>query len=151
MKQNQYTMGYMTDGLTFNTLRDANINRLPLFKNKKGLPAHSQPDGSDWSDAQWCEAVLGELGEYANLHKKFVRGDLTQEEFKVEAAKELADIQIYLDILAFRLGINLGKAVIDKFNEVSERINCSIRIHSDGSDWYHHSERMVTLPIEKII
>jgi hypothetical protein len=28
-------MGYMTDGLTFNTLRQANLKRLPLFKNKK--------------------------------------------------------------------------------------------------------------------
>lgn len=31
------------DGLTFNALRNANIARLPLFKNSKGEPAHSDP------------------------------------------------------------------------------------------------------------
>ncbi len=59
------------------------------------------------------------------------------------AEKELADIQIYLDILAFRLGINLGKAVIKKFNEVSERINVPIRITEDGSDWYNQKEIVI--------
>ena len=29
-------MGYGTDGLTFRTLRDANLQRLPLFKDAKG-------------------------------------------------------------------------------------------------------------------
>jgi NTP pyrophosphatase (non-canonical NTP hydrolase) len=132
----QYLMGYLTDGLTFNVLRQANLKRLPLFKNKKGEAAHSTLDGSDWSPAQWLQAVMGELGEYANLRKKFERGDITEEEFKVEARKELADVQVYLDILAFQLGINLGEATISKFNEVSERINCSIRIRKDGSDWH---------------
>jgi hypothetical protein len=45
-------------------------------------------------------------------------------------------VQIYLDILAFRLGINLGEVTIAKFNEVSERIKCPIRIREDGSDWH---------------
>ena len=65
-----YGMGYMTDGLTFNALRGANRARLPQFKNGKGEPAHSKPDGSDWCLAQWCNAVTGELGEAANLIKK---------------------------------------------------------------------------------
>jgi NTP pyrophosphatase (non-canonical NTP hydrolase) len=132
-------MGYLTDGLTFNTLREANKARLPLFKNSKGEPAHSEPDGSDWSPSQWLQAVTGELGEYANLRKKFERGDIDQDAFDKEARKEIADIQIYLDILAFRLGINLGEAVKDKFNEVSDRIKCPIYIGSDG-DWHRHSE-----------
>ena len=129
-------MGYMTDGLTFNNLREANIKRLPLFKNKKGEPAHSQPDGSDWPLSQWFEAVVGELGEYANIHKKFVRGDISEIEFKEAAEKELADVQTYLDILAFRNGIDLGKATIKKFNEVSERIDCNIIMDATG-EWHY--------------
>lgn len=133
-------MGYMTDGLTFNTLRNANINRLPLFKNSKGEPAHSEPDGSDWSIADWLGAVTGELGEFANFNKKYRRGDIDEAEFIIQAKKEIADVQIYLDILAFRLGINLGKATLEKFNEVSERIKVPIRISEDGSDWYNKTE-----------
>jgi NTP pyrophosphatase (non-canonical NTP hydrolase) len=129
-------MGYMTDGLTFNTLRAANVNRLPTFKNAKGEPAHSMPDGSDWSPAQWLQAVSGELGEYANLRKKFERGDIDEEEFRAFAKEELADIVTYLDILAFQLKIDLGKAVISKFNLVSDRVKSPIKIHTDGSDFY---------------
>jgi NTP pyrophosphatase (non-canonical NTP hydrolase) len=130
-------MGYMTDGLTFNTLREANKRRLPEFKNSKGEPAHSEPDGSDWSPAQWLQAVTGELGEYANLRKKFERGDIDLPAFYEAAKKELADVQIYLDILAFRLGINLGSAVIEKFNEVSIRVGSTVRIEDDGSDFFY--------------
>lgn len=132
-------MGYGTDGLSFNTLRGANIARLPQFKNSKGEPAHSQPDGSDWSISDWVEAVTGELGEFANIHKKFRRGDIGQEKFDKEAKKEIADIQIYLDILAFRLGIDLGKAVIEKFNEVSERVDSTVFIGDDG-DWHYKNK-----------
>lgn len=118
--------------LDFNTLRGANIARLPQFKNKKGLPAHSKLDGSDWSPAQWLQAVVGELGEYANFRKKYERGDINLDEFNIEAGKELADVQIYQDILAYQLGVDLGQAVIDKFNEVSIRVGSTVFIESDG-------------------
>lgn len=127
-------MGYMTNGLTFNTLREANIARLPEFKNKHGMPAHSEPDGSDWSPAQWLQAVVGELGEYANVRKKYERGDITEIEFLELAADELADTVIYLDILAFRLGIDLGRATMGKWNRTSRRVGCNIRI--DYDDWH---------------
>lgn len=117
--------------LTFDVLRAANMQRLPVFKNKHGEPAHSKPDGSDWSRSDWLEAIVGELGEYANNSKKLRAGDLTPAEFKVLAAKELADVQIYLDILAFQLDIDLGRATIEKWNEVARRIKCGIRI-----DWF---------------
>ena len=112
--------------LTFKQLRQANIARLPLFKNKHGITAHSEPDGSDWTPAQWLQAVVGELGEYANVRKKFERGDLTDLEFYTEACNELADVQTYLDILAFQLGIDLGLATANKFNDVSLRVGCTV-------------------------
>lgn len=136
-------------GLTFKALREANLARLPEFKNKHGELAHCVPDGSDWTPAQWLQAVLGELGEYANFRKKFERGDLTLEEFAAAAAKELADVQIYLDILARRcldryervgqavflnshgVGVDLGAATIQKFNEVSARVDSSTRLDEE--------------------
>jgi NTP pyrophosphatase (non-canonical NTP hydrolase) len=121
-------------GLTFDALRAANTARIPEFKNRLGQPAHSKPDGSDWSPAQWLQALTGELGEYANFRKKFERGDIDEATFKREAAKELGDVMAYLDILAMQLGIDLGRATQDKFNETSARVDCYIRLNGDS--WY---------------
>ena len=131
-------MGYMTDGLTLNSLRGANMARLPQFKNKKGAPAHSEPDGSDWLLSAWCNAVCGELGEAANLIKKIERGDYTLDEKREELGKELADVLTYLDILAFRAGVDLGQATMDKFNEVSIRVGSTVRLAAD--DWYYDKQ-----------
>lgn len=114
--------------MDFQTLRDANIKRLPQFKNSKGEPAHSQPDGSDWSLAEWCNAVTGELGEAANLIKKVQRGDYTLEESRQDLADEFADIVTYLDILAMRAGVDLGEAVKNKFNFVSRLVGADVFI-----------------------
>lgn len=126
-------MGYMTDGLTFNTLREGNLLRLPEFKNARGEPAHSKPDGSDWSLAEWCNAVLGELGEAANLIKKVQRGDLSLEEARPALADEFADVATYLDILAYRAGVDLGRATMDKWNRVSVRVGSQWEIQADGA------------------
>ena len=110
------------------------MKRLPLFKNAKGEPAHSEPDGSDWSPAEWLQAVVGELGEYANLRKKVERGDLSIKEAHPMLADELADTVIYLDILAAQLGIDLGKAIMSKWNRTSERVGAPLYI--DEEDWH---------------
>lgn len=128
-------MGYMTNGLTFNTLRGANEARLPQFKNSKGEPAHSEADGSDWSLGEWMCAVSGEVGEAANIIKKIKRGDVSLEDARAELAKEFADIVIYLDLTAKQAGINLGQATMDKFNEVSKRVGSTVRV--DAEDWFH--------------
>lgn len=114
--------------LTFRQLREANCKRLPQFKNSRGELAHTKADGSDWSPAQWLQAVVGELGEYANQRKKFERGDIDEATFLREAADELADVTTYLDILAAQLGIDLGAAVVSKFNRVSERVGSSVKL-----------------------
>lgn len=132
-------MGYATNGLTFNALRGANKARLPQFRNRHGELSHARADGSDWSPAQWLQAIIGELGEYANKRKKFERGDLSAEEFQIEACKELADVVIYLDILAMQLGIDLGQATMDKFNEVSVRVGSTVRLAADDWHYEHNS------------
>lgn len=113
--------------LTFADLRRGNKARLPLFKNGKGEIVHNA-DGSDWKLGQWGNALAGEVGEAANIIKKIERGDKTLEEARQDLADELADVMAYLDILAFRAGIDLGQAVADKWNRVSERIGCAVRI-----------------------
>jgi hypothetical protein len=122
--------------LSFNILRAANTARLPTFKNAKGEISHPMRDGhcDNWSLNDWCTAVTGELGEAANILKKIKRGDFTLEEARAELAKELADVQTYLDLLALAAGIDLGQATIMKFNEVSERVGSIIGIYDDGSD-----------------
>lgn len=133
MRYNPDQIDY-TNSLTFETLRRANRLRLPLFKNAKGEPAHSQPDGSDWSNPEWCNAVLGELGELANILKKVQRGDVSIDDARPAIANELADVVTYLDILAYRCGVDLGKATIKKWNAVSERVDVPLRIWS-GHEW----------------
>ncbi len=129
--------------LTFSALRVANMRRLPLFRNGKGEIAHSQPDGSDWSPSEWMNAVLGELGEAANLIKKVRRGDFALDDYVYDGtnplgtmrsliAKELADTVTYLDILAYQFGIDLGEAVRLKFNEISRRVGTDVLINDDG-------------------
>lgn len=101
--------------LGFQNLRDANVRRC----NAVFHPLHS------WSPTDWACAMAGECGEACNLIKKLHRGeDISPSEI----GKELADIVTYADLLAARLGINLGDAVREKFNEVSERRNSDYRL-----------------------
>jgi NTP pyrophosphatase (non-canonical NTP hydrolase) len=86
-----------------------------------------------WTRAEWLQALVGEVGELANYFKKIDRGDYTlYAEKQVDVAKELADIQIYLDLLAYKCGVNLGEATTAKFNEVSVRVSSRVRIDHDG-------------------
>lgn len=116
--------------LTFDELRRGNVARLPHFKNKHGEPAHSKADGSDWTILEWCGAAAGELGELSNICKKVRRGDLKLEDFVTDKgrvmtvrawiAREIADVICYADIIALQIGCDLGNAVINKFNEISD-------------------------------
>lgn len=129
--------------LSFDTLRRANLARLPEFKNAKGEIAHSDPEGKDWSPAQWFQAMTGEVGEYANVRKKFERGDIDEKTFLSAAGRELADIQTYLDLLAHSLDIDLGLATKIKWNEVSLRVGSSLSIDENGV----HSSKNPTLAL----
>lgn len=114
--------------LTFKELREANMRRLPTFKNAKGELSHTNSDGSDWSLSDWSNATLGELGEAANIIKKVRRGDLTLDEARPALAKEFADVVTYLDILAYQARIDLGVATVEKFNEISRRVGSPVRL-----------------------
>ncbi len=84
---------------------------------------------SRWTLSDWFTAVVGELGEAANVAKKLNRvrdgipgNSETPEQLQAALADEIADTFIYLDLLAQSAGINLEVAVIDKFNRTSAKI-----------------------------
>ena len=78
----------------------------------------------------WSNAVCGEAGEMANIIKKVERGDYSEDDLSVikQIADEMADVIIYLDLLADRIGVNLSDSVIKKFNHVSNMNNSNIFI-----------------------
>lgn len=124
----------MTPALTLRALRAANLDRLPQFRNGQGQPAHDRPDGSDWSLNDWFTAVTGEVGELGNLLKKVRRGDFTIEEARTKIAGEIADVLIYLDILAFHCGVALDDAAVATFNAKSEQVSATTRLRPDPTD-----------------
>lgn len=111
--------------LTFGRLASVNLTRCNRW----------HPDGiTVWSVTDWATATAGELGEACNAIKKLRRiqdgvanisepgRQLSEQLEAVEAiGAELADTVIYLDLLAQRLGIDLGAAVVAKFNKTSEK------------------------------
>lgn len=90
-----------------------------------------------WSPTDWATAMAGECGEACNEIKKLRRLDgadkridtpFNRQELVKKTAKELADLIIYADLLAARLNIDLGQAVVEKFNEVSEKRGSSFTL-----------------------
>jgi NTP pyrophosphatase (non-canonical NTP hydrolase) len=114
--------------LTFDQLRKANVTRCNATYH------HLET----WSPTDWATAMAGECGEACNVIKKIRRledgpdksynTDVDRASLVKKAADELADLVIYADLLACRLGIDLGDAVVKKFNEVSERVGSEITI-----------------------
>ncbi len=87
---------------------------------------------NSWSGSDWMVAVVGELGEAANVLKKLNRvrdgvpgNKETPEELRVKFANELADAYIYLDLLCQSFGIDLEHAVGRVFDAKSEQIGYS--------------------------
>lgn len=107
------------ENLSFSQLREVNVNRCEDVFH----PVES------WSPTDWATAMGGECGEALNYIKKLRRLDdetiyvdtpERRKQLTDEIAKEIADLIIYADLLAARLEIDLGKAVKDKFNQVSQ-------------------------------
>lgn len=73
----------------------------------------------------------GETGEAQNIIKKLERellGLRGSRATKEQLAEELADIVICVDLIAMHVGIDLGGAVINKFNETSDKQNLKVKI-----------------------
>lgn len=66
-------------------------------------------------------ALGGEVGELQNIIKKAWRGDFEIEEMIEDIELELADIQIYLELLARSMRLDLTDAVHAKMPEVRRK------------------------------
>jgi len=87
---------------------------------------------SSWTILEWAGAMCGEAGEAANVAKKIRRDgpfygrELVQ--MRTALAHELADVVCYAVLVAERMGIDLQDAIREKFNEVSDRRGCDIKL-----------------------
>jgi NTP pyrophosphatase (non-canonical NTP hydrolase) len=74
-------------------------------------------------------ALAGEVGEACNILKKIKRGSKKLDEKTLEELRhELGDIATYLALLADRLGVQLDKAIVEKFNLVSNKYNSKVKL-----------------------
>ena len=108
--------------ITFEQLRKANVARCEKF-------GHGGIDG--WNEAEWGNAIAGECGELCNLLKKKIRHMPTDPKGTAldnMIADEIADVIIYLDLLAAKLDINLANSILIKFNLTSKKHSLSDRL-----------------------
>lgn len=99
--------------------------------NRRRCDRWHPPTGDDWTLGDWSNAVCGEVGELANVVKKLRRhegGHATSyntpevAELRARFAEEVADVLLYLDLLAWKAGVTpaeLRATLRDKFNLVS--------------------------------
>jgi len=113
--------------MKLSVLRDANVKRCEEVFHKL----------NHWTPTDWACAMAGEAGEVCNAVKKLRRladGTNTAKDPQSEAEAikqigyELADTIIYADLLAARLGIDLSEYIEAKFNQVSRRMNSTVRL-----------------------
>jgi NTP pyrophosphatase (non-canonical NTP hydrolase) len=89
--------------------------------------------------------LAGEVGEACNLLKKLERERLGVRGSRASmshVAEELADVIICVDLIAMQLGINLGRAVAEKFNMTSEKYGLSVRLEGG----FHHTLTALCTP-----
>jgi NTP pyrophosphatase (non-canonical NTP hydrolase) len=109
----KYGSGYVPLNLnTLERLKRANPERCRAF-------GHTV---EEMGAAFWGLALSGEVGELNNLVKKKLRGDKITD-FELKFGKEAADILTYLDLYCTFFKVDLERNTIDKFNEVSEKVN----------------------------
>lgn len=79
-------------------------------------------DGGDpWMASDWSNALAGEVGELCNIIKKIrTYNTPSTGELIPKLKDEIADVFLYLDLVAAHFGLNLEDCIFPKFNLVSE-------------------------------
>lgn len=84
---------------------------------------------SDWSASDWMTALVGEVGEAANVVKKLNRyrdgingNKEAEDELRAKLRKELGDTFVYLDLMCQALGFSIRDAAAEVFNSKSAEI-----------------------------
>lgn len=118
----------MVELLTFTEFSEANRGRCESPKGFNHV-LHS------WSTSDWMTALVGEVGEAANVVKKLNRvrdgvpgNKVGEAELRAQLRKELGDVFVYLDLLAQSLGFSIAEAAVEVFNAKSEQIGYQVFI-----------------------
>jgi NTP pyrophosphatase (non-canonical NTP hydrolase) len=105
--------------------------------NLKDLRVANQQRQREWDKDSGITASYramelgGEVGEALNVVKKLererlgIRGSRATPE---HLAEELADVVICVDLLALHYGVDLGSAIIRKFNATSDKVGLVTRL-----------------------
>jgi NTP pyrophosphatase (non-canonical NTP hydrolase) len=82
-----------------------------------------------WSTSDWMTALVGEVGEAANVVKKLNRyrdgvpgNKVPEGELRAQLRRELGDVFVYLDLMAQSLGFSIADAAAEVFNAKSAEI-----------------------------
>lgn len=105
----------------FTTLSAANAARQPEYG----------PDAGNESLLYWSTALAGEVGELCNVVKKLdreARGQKSSRAGVADLADEIADVAIYLDLMATSAGVDLQAAIVRKFNATSDKLGLKTRM-----------------------
>jgi NTP pyrophosphatase (non-canonical NTP hydrolase) len=103
--------------------------------NKARQVSWNQNDlDGQWTTVDWSNAAAGEMGEVCNAVKKYRRVQIGTKnisepgrqisnlgDLKEKVGEEIADVFIYLDLLAQDLGLNMEEEIVKKFNATSEK------------------------------
>lgn len=88
-----------------------------------------------WSTSDWMTAMVGEVGEAANVVKKLNRcrdgvpgNKVTEAELREMLRKELGDVFVYLDLMAQSLGFSIADAAVEVFNSKSAEIGYPVKL-----------------------
>lgn len=100
--------------LTFQALRNANLARDHEYWRELGI----------WTCSDWGNAMAGEAGEACNAIKHLRQGKGSVDDIMAE----LADTVIYADLIAAHFGRDLGAAVVEKFNRISDKIGAKAKL-----------------------
>jgi NTP pyrophosphatase (non-canonical NTP hydrolase) len=114
--------------MTFGQFSDANRARC---ESPQGF-GHNL---SGWSTSDWMTALVGEVGEAANVVKKLNRyrdgvpgNKVSEAELRDMLRKELGDVFVYLDLMSQALGFNIADAAVEVFNAKSKEIGYPVSI-----------------------
>lgn len=97
--------------------------------------------GTDEDTRFLALALGGEVGELQNIIKKAWRGDFAIEEMIEEIEKELADIQVYLELLARNMRLDLTDAVHAKLPEIRQKFPRPRRVRAKDEDRFDQSRQ----------
>lgn len=101
-----------------------------ISKTNRARCARWHAGGEEWTAADWAVALAGETGELCNMVKKVRRHETGVVHDKTyntpdmptimaNIKDEIADVFLYLDLLADHFGLELMDCIAPKFNRVS--------------------------------